>query len=260
MPLKRVGAWIAVVIGVAGVIACAAGAVAVGRVAARFDRASDRAFAALDAGAAFAQAQVRAVQQRLQGSADQAERVKEAAREWAAQTTAERLAARLKVDRAAEALAGLLQTAGVWLDSATEATRDLRRLLDLAQLVGTQVDPAMVDDLIGKLAVVRGRLAEVEKTVGEVRDFIDGDPTDDRLRRLTPMLAAAVVAVSEVDDRLAAVDGRLTEVQAATREWQARVGIYITVAAIHCYVLLVWIAAGQVALGRCGWKNCLRPV
>jgi hypothetical protein len=259
MPLRRVGGWLALLLGIAGVTGCVAGAYAIRRVALRLDRANDRASAALEAGVASAQARVRGVQQRLQGTADLAERVKKSAREWAAQTTAERLAARPKIDRAAEALAGHLQTAGLWLDAATEATRDLRRLLDLAQLVGTQVDPAVVDDVIEKLAVVRGRLAEVEKTASEVRDFIDGDPTDDRLRRLTRMLAAAVVAVSEVDDRLAAVDVRLTEVQAATGQWQARVGTYIAVGAIHCYVLLVWIAAGQVALGRCGWKNC-RPV
>jgi hypothetical protein len=103
------------------------------------------------------------------------------------------------------------------------------------------------------LTSLRTRLQESERTVERIRNFGKDDDAERQARALK-MLGRAVLMITEADTRLEDGVTRLSEIRTDAQQLQARINHYILLTAIGCYVVLAWIAAGQIALCACGYK------
>jgi hypothetical protein len=259
MPLKRVVGWFALVVGVIGLAACAAGVYGVWSVRSRLDRANDRVFTRLDDGVASAGDRIRGVQARIRESKVTSDEIARGVRTWAADKAEERAAARLEIDRRAGELARHLQTADLWLETAGETVRGVQQVLALGDLGGDTINPASLDDVLARLAALRVKVQEAGQTVDRVRELAggnDGETSEENRRsQVTRLVARMVVTIGDIDARLDEPIARLAEAQAAVQALKVRIDRYIAVAAIACYLLLAWVAAGQVALAMWGWRG-----
>jgi hypothetical protein len=256
--LKRVLGLLALVLGFLGVVACAAGAYGVWSAAARLEQANDRAFAAVDKGLVATQDRVRRVQKRVQDSRITSNEITQKLRDWSVSEAKERLAAELEIERHAGKLAEGLQSADDLLETTTETMRGIQNILELGEFAGAPVNPDSLDKMLEDLTALRSRLQESERTVERVRNFGKDDDAD-RHARAVKLLGRAVLMITEADTRLEDCVARLSEMRTDAQQLQARISLYILLTAIGCYLVLAWIAAGQIALCACGW-NALRKV
>jgi hypothetical protein len=261
MILKRGMALLALTAGFLGVVACLAGIYAVWLVESRLDQANERVFVTLDRGLASAQDRVRGVQKRLRESKIRTSEIAKNIRDWSRNEAKDRLLSAVEIERRAENLAGYLQTAEQWLETATESIRAIQNFLELGATVGAPVDAISLEDVLEEVTSIQGKLQETEQWINGVREFTvnRADESDDnRLVRILKLLGSTELTAGVIDTRLEKSVTRLSQIQADAQQWKAKTGRYIMLTALGGYLLLAWIAAGQATLCWCGWKNCGR--
>jgi DNA repair ATPase RecN len=259
MFFKRVVCLLALASGFLGVAACMAGAYAAWSLASRLERANDKVFSMIDKGLASAQDRVRRVQDRVEESKITSTEIGQSFRDWGARRAKEGLASRLEIESRAEKLAGHLQSAVSWLETSTESIRSVQQVLELGHTVGAPLDPTSLEEVLENIALLRSTLQQTERTVDRFRDFTankDDESEENRLSRITKLIGRVLVTFGEIDTRLEESAKRLSELQAQALRLKATTSAYILVTSIACYMLLVWIAAGQAALFQWGWTNC----
>jgi hypothetical protein len=258
---KRILALLALVFGFLGLIACLAGVYIVLLVGSRLQETNEKVFTAVSKGLVFAQDRLQRVQKRVADSKITDNEIAERIREWGKKEAKERLIAQLDIESRTEKLGGHLQTADLWLDSATESIRGVQQVLELAHSIGAQVDPSSLEESLEKLASIRKMLQETEGEVENIRKLAankDSETEDSRTARILELLGRVLLTISDIDVRLDEFQGRLTNLQTSALHWKARMHNYILLATVTCNLLVVWIAAGQAALFLTGWKNCRR--
>jgi chromosome segregation ATPase len=258
---ERVVALLALAAGFLGAVACLAGIYAVWLAGSRLDQANTRVFATLDKGLASAQDRVRGVQERLRKSKIRTGEIAQNIRDWSTSNARDRLVSELEIERRAERLAGHLQTIDQWLETITESIRDIQQILELEAQVGAPGDTPSLNNVLEEFTSIRSVLAETERSINSIREFSvhrAGESEENRLSRVFKLLASMELTSAAIDTRLENLVNRLSQIQAEAQQMKARISKYILLATLAGYVVLAWIAAGQAALFRCGWKNCCR--
>jgi hypothetical protein len=249
------------VLGAVGVAGCAAGAYGVWLVASRLELAHHRVFDAIDWGLGAVQDRLPVAQRRVKDAKVTTAEVSEVVRAWAEKKVRDRIVSELEVETRVEKLSGHLQSANLRLDASTEAVLGVRRVLELGQSLGARVDPASMDEVLESLASLRAGVQQAEQAVDEVRRFATpgpGESVEDRLIRVAKVLARILLTLGDVDRRLDHFAVRVAGVRTDAQQSKARTSRYILWGSVVCYGLLVWAAAGQVALCRCGLRRCRR--
>jgi hypothetical protein len=259
MLLKRVGALLALLAGFVGVIACMAAFYPVRLIGSRLDQANERVFVMLDKGLASVQDRVRSVQERLRESKKRTGEITLNLRDWSAGKTKERLVLAADIERRTEKLAEHLQTTHQWLGALTESIRGTQHVLELGSLLGASLDPGSLENVLEELTSVQSKLQEIERSINGVREFtvnLGRESKGNRLSRVFGLLGSTELMTGAIDARLEGSISRLGQVQDEAQQLKAKIGHYILLMTIGSYLVLFWIAAGQAALGWCGWKNC----
>jgi hypothetical protein len=257
MFFQRTAAILAMMLGVVGVLGCAAGAYYVWVVSVRLESANDKVFDAIDRALGRVQARLPVVQQRVRDAKVTTSEVAEVVRAWTAKKIEDRVVSKLEIESRVETLAGHLQAADLRLDASTEAVLDLRRVIEFGQTLGAHLDPASTDRVVALLASLQGTLQEAEQTVDQIRSFTNtgpGESFEDRLVRIARLVARIVLTLSDVDQRLEDLTTWVGDLRDNARQLNARTSHYILLGAIVCYVILIWVAVGQFALCRWGLR------
>jgi len=213
----------------------------------------------VDKGLASAEDRIEAARTRAKDSRITSSEISDKLRNWASVETKERLTSRLEIEGRAERLTGQLATVDLWLETSSESIRGVQRALEPGHLVGIKVDPESLDEVLEKVASVRGVLQQTVQTVDVIRDFTADKMTeaeDSRLLRVTKLVARLLVTIGEIDARLHEFLTRLAELRSDAQLLKAKTNNYILLATMGCYSILAWIGAGQAALCRGGWKHC----
>ncbi|MBX9583715.1 MAG: hypothetical protein K2X87_25715 [Gemmataceae bacterium] len=221
MVVRRPVGLLALVFGAVGAAGCAAGGYGVWRVWSRLDRANEALFAAVDRGLGAVEDRLPAVRQWVRESKLTAEVLAEAVRGWVGRKAQDRLVAELEVEARAERRAGRLAAADLRLVASADAVLDIRRLLEIGQGLGARVDPAVTDDVLERLAVLRAGVQQAGEAVEQVGRFAaPGEgPVEDRLARAARLLALVLLTLTEVDRRLDEFAARLAEVRLDAGGW-----------------------------------------
>jgi chromosome segregation ATPase len=261
MLFKRLVGLFALAAGFLGLVACITGGYWVWHLASRIDQANESVFATVDKGLASAQDRIRGVQKRVRESKMSTGKIAQNLRDWSKSRAKERLVSTVEIQQRADKLAGHLQTADQWLVTATETIRGLQHVLELGAVLGAPVDPLSLEKVLDELTSIQGRLQDTEQPISDVRDFaVDraGESEENRLSRVLKLLASTELATGAINTRLEDSVTRLSQMQTEAQQLKTRIGNYILRTTIECYLVLAWIAAGQVALCLCGWRNCRR--
>jgi hypothetical protein len=261
MLIKRSMALTALAAGFLGVVACMVAVYPVWLVGSRLARTNERVFVKVDKGLVSAQRGVRRVQKRLRESKVSTKEIAQNLRNWSKNQAKERLVSAVEIERRAEKLAGHLQTAHEWLETATESIRGIQNVLELGAGVGAPVDAISLEKVLEALTSLQDRLQETERSVNAVRELAVnrvGESEENRLSRIFRLLGNTEVIAGAMDDRLEDSLTRLSQVQADAQQWQAWICHYILLTTLAGSMLLAWIAAGQAALCLCGWKTFRR--
>jgi hypothetical protein len=258
MQLKRLIGVITMLAGALGVVGCVAGIYLVWLIGSRLDQANEKVFVAIDSGLTSTQERLRGVQERVKDLKPRTSDITQKLRDWSANNVKDRLVSSMEIEKRTENLAGHLQTADGWLQTSEAALRGVKNLLELGELIGARLDGSRLEKVLEELTSIRAKLQDMEQAVGDVKSFSvsrEGESEENRLARVTKLLASTESVASKVDSRLGDLVSRISQMKADAAQARERRGSYIVLLTIACYVLLIWIAAGQVALCRYGWKN-----
>jgi hypothetical protein len=258
MQLKRWMWMIAMLAGVLGVVGCVAGLYLVWFTGSRLTQVNERAFGTVDKGLTVTQDRLRGVQQRIKESETKTSEIAQNLKNWSANNVKDRLVSSIEIEKRAENLAGHLQTADGWLQASEETVRGVMNLLELGDLAGARLDGARLEKVLEGFTSIRTKLQEMEQAVSDVKSFSvsrEGESEENRFSRVLKLLATTKAGASRIDSRLLDLLGHLSQMQIDSAAAKQRLDNYIVLLTILCYLLLLWIAAGQVALGLYGWKN-----
>ena len=252
--MRRLFGVLALMLGIAGVLACVAGAYGVRRVEVRIERTSDAAFDMVDKGLTAVQNRIPAVRVRVQQARITADDVGAAVKRWASAETRERVVSSLEIEPRASALSNLLQAADARLEASADGLQTIHQLLDLTEGPGDVAKIAATGRAQDVIAAVRSKIQEAGALVEEVRTFAadGGGPVENRLAHVTKTIARIALTLSDVDGSLEQVSGRLTEIRREAQERRDRRSRQIAIGALAACAVLIWIALAMVALGWWG--------
>ena len=254
---RRSFALVATVVGCLGVIASALGTYGVWFLGSRLGQANDRVFAAFDKGLMSAEEHLEEVQRRVEASKSAARRFADELR-GRATTAATQRAAELDIDGRVENLSGRIQVADAWLAAATGHVHSLQQLLGVREVVLAPGGTALIEDVLAGLAAVRAALQQAAQAVDVIRDVATRNRDESRANRVARVEVAldrVLASVGPIDVDLGRTTSRLSDARADAQLLAARVSRLISLATIGGYVLMLWIAVGQLALWLWGWRG-----
>jgi hypothetical protein len=144
-----------------------------------------------------------------------------------------------------------LENAGQTLNTVADAAVVLNSLLEgMGQIPLVHMTPLDMDQVQGAAGKVK-ELGETARTLNTLLDEMSGNDADQTTARIEDGLAQAISRIGELTKRL-------TDARDQIQEIHANLGRWLTTAAIVLTVLLAWIALGQLCLvlqGRQLWRG-----
>ena len=257
--LNRLFLFFTLLLGVLGVVVCAAAIVVVWSTGSRLSQTNERVFDRIDVSLAAVRDRILGAQQRVQGSKITTEDIGNGVRNWTQKKTSERLASRLEVEKKAGQLATGLRQADLWLETSEASILGIQQVFEMAGSLGAPVDDGVADTLLEKLGMLRGRLKESTETADAIRENIAkmaaGETPDERMSQVAPLALRIVATLGEIDTRLGNLAERLADTQTKGQHVESKTHFYIVAAEIFAVLLIAWMAAGQVCMCRYGWTN-----
>jgi chromosome segregation ATPase len=257
--LKRLLQFSIVLIGGLGVALCLAVAIVVWLAAARVSAANDKVFAVVDTALVTGRERVLDAKRRVQEAKITTEDVKQGVESWARREVPQRLASRPEVENTIERLARGLQQVDRGLEISGASVQSVQQALGFASSLDAPVDPALVDPLLQKLNLLRGRVSQSTETIDAIRARLEhiasGESLEERLSRFAQLTLRMVATLSDIDARLNEVADGLNMTRTRAEDAKNRIGRNILLAEIGALLLVAWMAVGQFFLARDGWAR-----
>jgi hypothetical protein len=252
----------ALLLGVLGVVVCAAAIVVVWSTVSRLSRTNERVFDRIDVSLAAVRDRILGAQKRVQESKITTEDIGNSVRNWTQEKTSERIASRLEVEKKAAQLATDLRQADLWLETSEASILGVQQVFETASSLGAPVDEGVADTLLEKLGLLRGRLKQSTETADAIREnmakMAAGETPDERISQVAQLALRIVATLGDIDTRLGNFAERLADTQTKGQNVKNKTHFYIVAAEISAVLFTAWMAAGQVFMCRHGWTNWLR--
>jgi hypothetical protein len=250
---------LAAIFGVLGVVICIAAILVVFFFTARLDRANEVVFGIVDNSFVAVRERVVGAQEAIQEAAITTGDIRQGLTDVARKETGERLASRLQIEKTTEKLARGLDQADVWLEMSDASIQSIQQILVMGKSLGAPVDTEFVAPLLEKLNALRVRLKETTDAVDDISQRAAGikedEPINERVEQALELLVRVVATLTELDSRLGESADKLAELQADGQQLKARTDWYILLAKLGSYLLIAWMAVGQVFMCRYGAKQ-----
>src|SRR5262249_23053689 len=144
---------------------------------------------------------------------------------WAEKKVRDRVVAELEIESRVEKLSGQLQAADLRLEASTDTVLDVRRVIEIGQDLGANVDPTSTDEALELLASLRGKVKEAEQSLDELRKYVTparAESLEARLVGIVKVLARILLTLSDVARRLDEFAARLSDLRGDARQLKAR--------------------------------------
>lgn len=127
-------------------------------------------------------------------------------------------------------------------------------MLGLVESLGLPVSAATVQTVLEGVTQLSEEVASAREVVESLGERISGEDADaaaaNRAQQVVELAARLLATLGSVDERIVALQGRLVETQDRVALFKQRVTTRIHLAAVVVSCLILWMAAGQVALWR----------
>jgi hypothetical protein len=253
-PTKSLLRVAGIALGGFGVLVCVAAAIVLWMASTRFREISDRLFSKMDESLAKVQQRVGQIHERVSAASLYTKDLDETLRDWVTLEAGKRLALQQKAGEISERLTARLQICDVWLDVAESTLAHVEDMMEIDSSTGVPADPSLASQLIAEVASVRSQLAEAMDIVATVQkraaDSSDSDPEETRVGQALALAKRVVVTLGSLDSRLESLTGHLSMAQARLQTLKLDTRWWILVVTIAVTLLVLLMAAGQVALLR----------
>ena len=179
------------------------------------------------------------------------------------QEAGERLAQRVNLAEKSEKLLSVLEQADVLLKLSSSSTESAQQALAALNAIELPIDAQMIDAVNEQLVSLRSQLAEAKNFVEKLRDAVAAigadEPPKERIERAVQISLSLIATLGSIDSRIEKFQTRLSETQNNLHSLKSRSIGCIRLVTIAAAVLIVWMAAGQLALSYLAWRS-LRPV
>lgn len=256
---ERFYRWLALLVGIFGVVACATATVVVWSTGSRLRQTNEKVFDGIDNSLAVVRDRVLVAQRHVQESIITTENIRKNVRSWTREEAGERLASRMELEEKAEQVVQGLQQADLWVEMSETSIQSVQQVFEVGSSLGAPLDAASVDPLLEKLKALRSQIKESTETVDGIREraakVAEGEELEDGVNQVVQLARRLAATLGEMDVRLGQSAEQLAETQTKGRSLQATTRSYIVTAEVGAVLLIAWMAAGQVSLCRHGWKD-----
>lgn len=254
--MKRTQYKLSLVAGIVGTLGCLAVLVVVWLAVARIHAATNGLFAT-------AERSLGAIDDRLQKAGERIEALRITGDELASGVRAraediarDTAAARLGMADRASQLGNGIEVVDGWLTTSESALQTTSEVLVLLESSGLKVESGGVEKLLADLGELRTELQAASDLVARAQRQLEGgdNEADERqgMRALVPRLIATLTSLdARVEGLRAGVQQLASKVGAA----KSSVGGWMFSIAAVLSAILLWLAAGQVALAVIGWRG-----
>ena len=250
-------------LGTLGIAVCIASLVILWMASTRLARATDSLFSKMDKSLTVVRQRVIQTRERVAAAKANTEELGATLRDWTKQETARRLALELNVAEKSERLTAALQQADDSLEVAELSVGLVQDMLSINASTSAPSDSTLVDRLMEELASLRVQLAEATGFVARVQDRLaDTDnerPTEERFGQAAPIALRVVAALASLEPRLTKVTDNISAAQSKVQNLKAKTQSWILVITIGVTLLILLMAAGQIALCYLADQKQIRP-
>ena len=259
---KRLLNLLALFLGFIGLVGCFALVVGVWIISARLGQVTENLFGELDGSLVVVGERVAQTQDRVEASKITTEGIEKTLKDWTKKEAGERLALRLNAAEKTEQLASTLQQADHWLEVSESSVELVQQALSMGSLAGAPMDTTSVDGLIEEIASIRSQLAEATELVARIHERTaeasEEKSLEERIEQVVQLAFRVVATLGSIDSRLEKFENRLSETQKNLQGLKTKTCRWILVVTIGITLLMVWMAAGQVALCLLAWNGLRR--
>ncbi len=246
-------------LGTLGIAVCIASLVILWMASSRLARATDNLFSKMDKSLAVVRQRAIQTQERVAAAEANAEELGATLRDWTKQEAARRLTLELNVAEKSERLMAALQQADNSLEVAESSVGLVQDMLSINASTSAPSDSTLVDRLMEELASLRAQLAEATGFVARVQDRLadanNETPTEERFGQAAPLALRVVAALASLEPRLTNFTDNISAAQSKVQNLKAKTQSWILVITIGITLLILLMAAGQIALCRLAWTG-----
>ena len=246
-------------LGSIGIVVCAAAMIILWMLSARLERATESLFARMDRSLVAVRQRVVQTQDRVAAATITTADVETTLRDWTRREADQRLVVRLNAAEKTERLTSALQQADLWLEVAESSVGVVQEMLSIGTSASAPTDSTLVDKLMDEIASLRVQLAEATEFVARIHERITETSEEkspaERIEQAVQIALRVVATLGSVASRLEKFADRLSVAQCQLHGLRGGTQRWIRVVTIGVTLLILWMAAGQVALCCISWNG-----
>jgi hypothetical protein len=260
--MRHSWSWInaaGMILGGIGIIVCLASMAVLWIAIARLGDVTESLFDRLDRSLIAIRERVVQAQDRVQAAKISAEDVQKSIGDWTKGEAVQRVAAKLDAEQRTERLSSILQQADRLLDVSESSVGFVQQVLSVDAAMNASAAREKVDQLLTDIVELRSQLNQAAESVNRVRERVvelsDDQPAEERTGQILQITLRVVATLGSIDSRLGRTADRVSESQIGLQEIQKKANWWICAATITVMLLILLMAAGQVALCRLAWTS-----
>ena len=251
--------YVALGLGLVGSLACIAAIIALWSASARLRHTTEVVFARVDGSLVNIQERVERTQERVKASAITTESVASSLNEWTKREAVQRLAQQVNLAEKSDNLRFAMQQADNWLELSASSAQSVQQALSLISELGVQIDTGTIDAVIEEINSLRSQLADATELVENLHDrtaaMVEETPPEERIEQAVKLGVRVIATLGSIDSRIEKFKNRLLEAQKNSQALNTKTIKWIWVVTIAIMTLIIWMAAGQVALSYLAWNR-----
>jgi DNA repair exonuclease SbcCD ATPase subunit len=250
---------VGVSLGGIGIVVCVAALIVVWIVNARLGHLAENIFGKMNQSLVAVRERVAQMQDRLQSAKITTDDVEKPLREWTGHEAGERVALRLNALEKIDRLSAILQQAGDWLEIAESSVGLVNDMLSNDDSTIDQADKSSLEQLITGIASLRANMAEATDVVTGIHERLVAASEEksraERIEQAAQLTVRLAATVGSIESRLQNTANKLSDAERQLQEAKARAQRWNRAASIGMTLVILWMAAGQVALFLLSWTG-----
>ncbi len=256
---SRLILFLAFGLGLVGAIVCAIAIIGLWSVIARLRNTTNAVFANVDDSLVVIQERAKRTQDRVKASAITTESIANSLKDWTTREAGQRIAIRINLAEKTDRLRYAMQQADDWLELSASSAKSMQQALSMVSELGAQIDTGRIDVVIEGIDSLRNQLVETTEFIDNLQKLTvaigEEEPREERIDQAVRLTVRVIATLSSIDSHIEKFEARLLETQKNVQALKIKTIKWIWFVTIIIATLIIWMAAGQVALSYLAWRS-----